>query len=371
MKDKTRVLIIEPNGEGNISHHSLGLCASLSQKGFQVTLATSCSLEFQRHQSFHFDLRKIIGKGFLGYFYSLYLLMKLFFEKNPHVVYIQDFGFLPLEIPLVALLKRIFNCRVIFTAHNILPHEKRLLKLWLYAKFYKIVDIIVTHNDYDKRIISELFSIVSSKIFTVPRGNYLLFEQYFNNSPEAVRKDLNIPDGSNVILFFGYITRGKGLDILLKAFRELIDVIPDCRLIVAGKVCHKDYYEGLIQDLGIAGHMVIDWKYIPMEQVVKYFAASHVVVLPYRKICESPIVQMAYTFRKPIIKSAHVYDHSFVEGENGYSVLPGDVISLTEALVKLFSDKEKLKKMSLNVREIAEKTHSWESLVSITETVPV
>lgn len=366
MKEKTSIIVIEPNGCGNICHYSTSLSNALSKKGFDVTLATSKEYEFD-NQPVSFNLQKISRSGLLGYFYYLFYLLKLASEKNPQVIYVQDIVYLPLEIMLIMFLKRFFHCRIIFTAHKIVPHEKRLLKLYLYAYFYKLIDIIITHNEYDRRIITELFEIKNSKIFTASRGNYLIFEEYLNLTPRAVRQELCIPANSHVILFFGYISRGKGLDILLKAFRELCDVIPNCRLIIAGKAHHRDYYESLIDELSIEKDIILDWNYIPMKQVVKYFAASNVVVLPYRKICESPIVQMAYTFGKPIIKTVNIDDRSFVEGKNGYSVIPGDVIDLTEALIKLFSDSTKLKEMSCNVRNIAEKTYSWEKIVSVTE----
>lgn len=366
MKKQVKIFVIEPNGLGNICHYSTGLSSALSKKGFDVTLVTSKQYEFN-NQPNSFKLQKIFERGLFGYVHYLFSLLKLVSGRKPQVVYIQDIVFLPLEILLIAVLKGFFHCRIIFTAHKIIPHEKRFLKLHLYAYLYKLIDIIITHNDYDRRIISDLFQIRNSKIFTVPRGNYLIFEQYFNTSPKAVRQELHIPQNSHTILFFGYISRGKGLDILLKAFRELCDVIPNCKLIIAGKVHNLDYYENLIEDLGIEKDLIVDWNYIPMKQVVKYFAASNVVVLPYRKICESPIVQMAYTFGKPIIKTVNIEDRSFVEGKNGYSVIPGDVIDLTEALIKLFSDQAKLKEMSCNVRSIAKKTYSWENIVSVTK----
>jgi len=370
MKNRPKVFVIEPNGQGNICHYSIGLSNALSQKGFDVLLITSIFCEFQK-QFKGFKLLRILRNGLLGYFYYLFAVLKLVAQKTPHVIYIQDTVFLPVEIFLFALLKNVFHCRLIYTAHKIVPHEKRLLKLFIYAYFYKIIDLVVTHNDTDRKIISDFFGIKSSKVFTVSRGNYLIFEQYFNNTPVCARRDLDLPEESHVILFFGYISRGKGLDILLKAFRELCDIIPNCKLIVAGKVFNLSYYENLIQDLNIAKNLIVDWNYIPMKQVVKYFAASNVVVLPYRKICDSPIVQMAYTFGKPIIKTVNIEDRYFKEGKNGYSVIPGDVIDLTEALIKLFSDDDKFEEMSCNVREMAEKTYSWENIVSVTESALV
>lgn len=116
------------------------------------------------------------------------------------------------------------------------------------------------------------------------------------------RRELGIDVSAPVLLFFGYVRKYKGLDILLEAMPSIIAKKPDLRLVVAGRFFEDPApYRELIVRLGISGNVILHEGYVPPEKTGFYFAASDALVLPYRSATQSGVVQLACGYRLPVI----------------------------------------------------------------------
>ena len=89
-----------------------------------------------------------------------------------------------------------------------------------------------------------------------------------------------------VVLYFGYITKYKGIDILVKAFKNIKD--PNCVLIIGGAAHprlkndpdYKKFWDSIMGE--ISGDKRIKFVgFIPDDQLSTYISASDVVVFPY------------------------------------------------------------------------------------------
>ena len=56
-----------------------------------------------------------------------------------------------------------------------------------------------------------------------------------------------------------------------------------------------------INDYGIKDKVLMDISYIPYKKFGEYFAKADIVVLPYRKVYQSGVLQLAYGFGKPVV----------------------------------------------------------------------
>ena len=132
------------------------------------------------------------------------------------------------------------------------------------------------------------------------------FHPIYNNygkkySKELARRDLQVKS-KNIILFFGIIRKYKGLDVLIESVPLLKERLNDFHVLVVGE-CYEniDKYKLLIQKHDIEDFVTIIDRYVPDNEVSKYFSASDVVVLPYKTASQSGIIQIAYNFDVPII----------------------------------------------------------------------
>jgi len=112
---------------------------------------------------------------------------------------------------------------------------------------------------------------------------------------------MGIRENENVALFFGYIRKYKGLNVLLDAMKKVLGRI-NVKLLVVGEFYDdKRNYIRQIVELGLKDNVVVIGDYVPNDEVAKYFSASDVVVLPYVDATQSGIVQIAYNFNRPAI----------------------------------------------------------------------
>jgi glycosyltransferase involved in cell wall biosynthesis len=125
-------------------------------------------------------------------------------------------------------------------------------------------------------------------------------------SKAAARERLGIKNEELIILFFGFIRRYKGLDILLDAM-GLLKAIPSApgqnsKLLVAGEFYDdKKTYLQQIDELGIKNNVMLKTNFIPDDEVKYYFGAADVVIQPYRNATQSGVTPIAYHFEKPMI----------------------------------------------------------------------
>ncbi|MBA7616592.1 Spore coat protein SA [subsurface metagenome] len=168
----------------------------------------------------------------------------------------------------------------------------------------------------------------------------------------------------NVILSFGVVRKYKGLIYLIKALPEVVKEI-DIDLLIVGEFWdNKQKYIDLINILGIENNVKIIDRYIPNEEVGKYFEIADVIVLPYISGSQSGIIQIAYAFNKPVITTnSGGYSEVVIEGKTGFVVQSKNYEELAKKIIKFF----KLKNRNNFVRYIkkVKEKYSWENYIKL------
>ncbi|WP_235785916.1 glycosyltransferase [Sediminibacterium sp. C3] len=124
---------------------------------------------------------------------------------------------------------------------------------------------------------------------------------------EAARKQLGLPAQERIVLFFGFIRKYKGLDLLLKAM-QLVKLkneangAPPVKLMIAGEFYDDAAtYQNLIKELGLTDYIYPFTHFIPTSDVQYYLNACDFVIQPYRNATQSGVTPLAYHFEKPML----------------------------------------------------------------------
>jgi glycosyltransferase involved in cell wall biosynthesis len=159
-------------------------------------------------------------------------------------------------------------------------------------------------------------------------------------------------------LFFGFVRKYKGLDVLLEAL-PLVLRKRRVRLMIVGEFWKdKQRYVNKISELELEDHITIIDAYVPNEQLGKYFHAADLVVQPYLSASGSGVSQLAYGFGKPVIATnVGSIAEVIVDGVNGRLVHPGNPGELAQAVVEAL-EAEKLKSMTMEAAKVKER-FSW------------
>ena len=139
---------------------------------------------------------------------------------------------------------------------------------------------------------------------------------------------------------FGYIRPYKGLKYLIQAMPDILQRFPQTTLLIVGSFWSKDKksYFDLIKNLQLEKNVVMINKYIPNEEIAKYFTVADVAVFPYTSATQSGTIQIAYAFNKPVISTAMGGLKDVMEdGVTGYIIKPKDTKDIAEKVKRFFA----------------------------------
>jgi D-inositol-3-phosphate glycosyltransferase len=233
---------------------------------------------------------------------------------------------------IARLLKR-KNNKILVITDNAIPHEKRPGDRMFSKYFFSACDGFVCMAGSVKNDLRSLG--VNKPISVTPHPVYDVYGKALSHD-EAL-KQLNLDPAFNYILFFGFIRKYKGLDLLLEAFARL--EMTDVKLIVAGEYYEDPApYEQLIDRLGIRDRIISMNHFIEDAKVPALFCSSNLLVQPYRSATQSGVAQIAYYYNLPMVVSrvgglAEIVPH----GKTGYCVEPA-AAPIAEAINTYFRE---------------------------------
>lgn len=263
--------------------------------------------------------------------------------------------------PLLWALRRFSGVRTVVLLHNLSTHEPFVFEPLLQKLLFASADGFITLS---REVADALAAAGNSKpvasLYHPPYPPLPLFSGSVRPEKTEARRSLGYEGDVPVLLFFGYVRRYKGLDLLLRSMPEVLAAFPDARLLVAGQFYEPESgYRELIGRLGIAGSVDLRPGYASDADVARYFAAADAAVLPYRHASQSGVVQLAYGYGLPVIVTpAGGLAAEVEQGRTGW--IAGEIApEAIAAAVIAFLGYEHRTAMPQSVREYAG-SHSWE-----------
>lgn len=241
------------------------------------------------------------------------------------------------------LLARIFGYHTVFTLHDIDPPYE-LSPTWVdrlgHWAVIKLSKSVIVHCAEAKRLLKERFNR-SKGVQIVNHPHYI--DTYPNRISQAkAREKLGYADPDLFIFgFIGGIRPNKGVDNLIRAFRQIKD--PSLRLLIAGPVnkpaSHAQYLQALS---GADRRITLDFQNVPGEDFQIVINAADVIVLPFTKILTSASTILAMSFRKPVIIPNMGCLPEMVRDDAGWLFEPGNVDDLVAAMRKAIAARDSL-----------------------------
>jgi glycosyltransferase involved in cell wall biosynthesis len=274
---------------------------------------------------------------------------------------------LPLA-PITACIGIIFKLRgkpIVITVHNVLSHERSKPFQIASSLLYRLGDHFIVHSVINRSQMEEHYGISKDRISLVPHGS-LDFHVQNKKDTEKIRQEFGFEKDQKVILLFGAVRAYKGVSTALKAFAEVMKKVPQARLLIAGKLwVDWEPYRRLIEDLGIRESVVTDLKYIPSDEVYKYFDAADLLILPYHHFdSQSGVGSMGVSFRKPMIVT-DVGGLPDLVRDRRYVVPAKEPEALAQAIINCIDDQAQLEAMAAAAESIAESL-GWSSIAKKT-----
>ena len=239
---------------------------------------------------------------------------------------------------ILRIAKKNKHSRVVCIADNIIPHEKRFGDKPFTKYFIKPVDAFITMS---KKVLADL------QTFTITKPAKYVAHPLYDNfgekiSKEGARKNLSLGADQKIILFFGFIRKYKGLDILLDAMAILKTKMPEIKLLIAGEYYDDPkIYEQQITQLNIQDSLILRTGFIADSEIKNYLCAADVVVQPYRNATQSGVTPLAYHFEVPmIVTNVGALADMVPDGKAGLLAEP-TAVSIAEKIIQYFQTGQK------------------------------
>lgn len=269
----------------------------------------------------------------------------------------------PLFIVLASIAK-ILNYRIVWTVHNLYPHETvvpSFLEQWLRGMWARrFVDHMIVHCPSAEKMIRREFNSDKS-VSIIPHGNFIGFYPDKLDKEEA-RGRLKISRDSFVYLHFGLIKGYKGIEGMIEVFKKIR--CPQDILVIAGRPVESSVCQAIerVNDK----QMILRLKKIGDDEVQTYFRACDVVVLPYRDILTSGNLLLAMSFSRPAIIPAVGCVPETVDSECAILYNPMDAGELEKAMREVKG--LDVEKMGQHAHERA-KRYDWDTIAEKTKVV--
>lgn len=256
-------------------------------------------------------------------------------KERPELVIVRYW--LPFMGPCLGTILRIVRqnkyTRILCIADNVIPHEKRPGDLQFTRYFIPPVHTFITMS---RDVLKDLKGLTNKPAVFIPHP---LYDNYGESIPRTqALEQLKLQQDKQYILFFGFIRKYKGLDILLEAMGDERIKAGNIELIVAGEFYgDADLYTDIIKKNDLSNKVHLFTSFIPNHEVAQYFSAADVVVQPYRSATQSGITQVAYHFEKPmIVTNVGGLAEVVPDGQTGFVTSP-EPKAIADAIVKFFS----------------------------------
>jgi len=287
-------------------------------------------------------------------------------KERPDIVVVRYW--LPFMGPaLGTILKKIKkngHTRIVCIADNIIPHEHRPGDTAFTKYFLNQCDAFVTMSEH---VMNDLRKFVPKE-----KPARLVHHPLYDNFGEivskiAAREKLKIKTDELIILFFGFIRKYKGLDILLDAMKILKEnaksKTQNPKLLVAGEFYEDEKtYLQQINRLGLSDDVILRTDFIPDSEVKYYLCAADAVIQPYRHATQSGVTPLAYHFEKPMIVTNVGGLPSMVPNEKVGLVAEPTPESIANAILRFYQLGENYFLPHLRSEK---KKYSWRNLVEV------
>ncbi|HZD67423.1 MAG TPA: glycosyltransferase family 4 protein [Actinomycetes bacterium] len=172
-------------------------------------------------------------------------------------------------------------------------------------RLWRQVDTILLHTEVERRDFIEAFGVRPERALVTAHGAH--FVRRTSMARQAARRSLGIPEEELVFLAIGFIQPHKGFDRAVLAFDGL--AAQGCSLHVVGSVrldepAHVAYLAELQELVASTPGAHLHDQYVSDELFDRWLVASDVVVLPYRNIWSSGVLERALLYERRVIATA-------------------------------------------------------------------
>ena len=235
---------------------------------------------------------------------------------------------------------------IVTTFHTVLPKPNPELKA-VVQKLVEASELIFVMTHQSARILMEDYDVPKSKLELIQHGTHLVAWK----SPDEVKKKYGF-QGRLLLSTFGLLGAGKSIETALYALPEIIKHYPEALYLIIGKthpgniINNRDDYrrflQNLVEQLNLSNHVKFYDSYIELDQLLEFLQATDVYLFTSKDPNQAVSGTFSYAMSCacPIIATTNPHTKEILNHELGILIEIGNHKQLSEAAIKLLSDKK-------------------------------
>ncbi|MFC7337343.1 glycosyltransferase family 4 protein [Haloferula chungangensis] len=233
---------------------------------------------------------------------------------------------------------------VVSTLHTVLAepddHQRRVFR-----KLIERSARLVVMSRKGREILRDVWGVEDWKIAEIPHGIPDL--PFVDPSFHHERFGLI---GRKVILTFGLISPGKGIEDGIRAMAEVVKTHPEVCYVIVGathpaliRECGEEYreeLEALVQELGLEGNVRFENRYVDFDELQEWIGAADIYLTPYLNSAQITSGTLAYCYGsgKAVVSTPYWHAEELLGSGNGRLVGFRDPEGIAKAIRELLDD---------------------------------
>jgi len=190
-------------------------------------------------------------------------------------------------------------------------------------------------------------------------------EQVSDDKVREVRQNYGVGDNDLMALFVGRLVWIKGVDKLIRALPQVLQQIPNLKLVIVGLGEMQEYLEKLVQTLKLQDVVKFRFEFISEEERIAHYAACDVATFPSLYEPFGIVALEAMSMGKPVVVGAAgisgMKESVVPNGQEqcGFHVNPEDPADIAWGLINAVQDPQRKEWLGKNGRKIVLERFSW------------
>lgn len=232
----------------------------------------------------------------------------------------------------------------IVTFHTVLPSSDNEL--------YNIVRLIaerasglVVMTNISKEILNREYGISEEKIAVIPHGIHSI-----PYTSSAKPKSVLGLSRKTILLTFGFLNRGKGLEYVIESLPKVVSVYPDFIYIILGVThpnvlkeegeSYRNFLVKKVRDLKLSSHVNFYNEYASLDKLLQFLKATDIYISTSLNLNQAVSGTLSYALGagRPVISTPFPQAKELITSESGILVNFKDPDSYAEAIIKFLKE---------------------------------
>jgi len=244
---------------------------------------------------------------------------------------------------------------LLVTLHTVLPSPSANMKK-ITERIIDRVNIIVVLTGSSKSILEILYPKSKGKVYVIPHGiHYTAF-----STTKKPKQKLKLNEDLSILSTFGLLSRGKGIEYVIKALPELIKTQPKILYLILGQThpivqrnegeSYRNELIDLVTELKLEKHVRFYDQYLALSDLFKFLKATDIYISTSINVNQAVSGTLSYALGtgRAVVSTEFAQAKEIIKKDSGILVPIMDSDAYTRALSNLLSDKSELDNKHMN-----------------------